>query len=95
VVEPYCPPERRVTGFRDHLKAEKEFGPRGEGQHNRTYRVYFSTFTATFGTNPSANKSARNSFRKTRDAPVKAELDKLKAELERLPERWEFVSRSF
>ena len=31
--------------------------------------------------------------RKTRDAAVKAQLDRFRAELEKLPERWEFVER--
>jgi len=42
LLEPYCRPEWRVTGFRDHLKAHKEFGldPNGEGQQ-QNLRVYF------------------------------------------------------
>jgi len=32
-------------------------------------------------------------YKKTNDAVLKAELDRLTAELERLPERWKFVAR--
>ena len=32
-------------------------------------------------------------YKKTNDATLKAELDRLTAELERLPKRWKFVAR--
>jgi hypothetical protein len=41
VLEPYCEPQWRVTGFRAHLKAsEQQFGPDGEGQQ-QGLRAYF------------------------------------------------------
>jgi hypothetical protein len=34
-----------------------------------------------------------NWYKKTKDAAVKMELDRLTAELEKLPERWDFYVR--
>jgi hypothetical protein len=74
------------------LKAE--FGPSREGQQ-QNLRVYFG------GIHDSVRKLLSGQigklhyrYRKTNDAAVKAELDRLTAELETLPERWNFVLRS-
>ena len=48
LLEPYCRPEWRITGFRDHLKRHEEFGPGGEGQQ-QNLRVCSRVFTAMYG----------------------------------------------
>jgi hypothetical protein len=95
VLAPYCQPEWKITGFREHLKPVEEFGPSREGQQ-QNLRVYFA------GIHDSVRKLLSGQigkfnyrYKRTKDAAVKAELDRLMAELERLPERWNFVSRSF
>jgi hypothetical protein len=92
LLEPYCQPEWRITGFRNHLTREK-FGSEGEGQQ-QVLRVYFA------GIHESVRKllsiqiaKLTHRYRETKDATVKAELDRLTAELEGLNERWEFVER--
>jgi len=94
VVAPYCRPEWRVTGFRDHLKRSDEFGPGGEGQQ-QNLRVYF-------GGNPrqcpaaasNADQRARYSLSKDEGFAAKAELDRLTAELAALPERWDVKAKA-
>jgi hypothetical protein len=95
VLTPYCRPEWRIAGFHEHLKPIEQFGPSGEGQQ-QNLRVYFSGIYSNVRQLLQARVTALETrYRKTRDAAVKPELDRLKAELERLPERWNFVSRSF
>ena len=93
VVAPYCRPEWRVAGFRDHLKRNDAFGPGGEGQQ-QNLRVYFAGIHANvrqlFQTRINGLDTR---YRKTKDLAAKAELDRLTAELAALPERWEFVAR--
>ena len=93
LLAPYCRPEWRVTGFRDHLKPHEEFGPGGEGQQ-QSLRVYFGgIYSNVRYLLQTQIKRLNNRYRKTKDAAVKAELDRLTAELEKLPERWEFIAR--
>ena len=93
VLEPYCRPEWRVAGFREHLKRHEEFGPGGEGQQ-QVLRVYFSGIHMCIRKMLSAQIGKLNyRFKKTGDAEVKAELDRLTAELPALPETWKFVAR--
>ena len=93
MLAPYCRPEWRVTGFRDHLKRHEEFGPGGEG-HQQTLRVYFGGIHDSVRKLLSRQIGGLNScYRKTNDAALKAEVDRLTAELKTLPERWEFVER--
>ncbi len=40
VLQPYCRPAWRITGFHDHLKQQGEQGPDSEGQQ-QVLRVYF------------------------------------------------------
>ena len=92
VLAPYCRAEWRITGFREHLKRHEEFGPGGEGQQ-QVLRVYFSGIH-TCVRKLLASQIGKLNYRckKTNDAMLKAELDRLTAELTALPERWKFVS---
>jgi hypothetical protein len=89
VLAPYCQPEWRIRGFREHLKPSEQFGLSGEGQqfggiHDSVRKLLSSQIG-----------KLNYRYRKTKEATVKAEIDRLTAELERLPERWEFVSLTF
>jgi hypothetical protein len=89
VLEPNCRPEWRVTGFRHHLKAHDGFGNSGEGQQ-QNLRVYFGGIHDNVRKLLSALIGKLNyRYRKTKDNVVKAEVDRLTAELEKMPERWE------
>ena len=93
VLEPYCQPEWRVAGFREHLKRSEEFGPSGEGQQ-QSLRVYFSGIHSCVRMLLSEQIGKLNyRYRKKNDAALKAEIDRLTAELEALPEKWKFVER--
>ena len=48
---------------------------------------------APFGWEILLNSAEKDRYEKTTDAEVKRELDRLKTELEQLPERWEFRPR--
>jgi len=92
VLAPYCRPEWRITGFREHLKRHEEFGPGGEGQL-QVLRVYFSGIHTCVRQLLAGQIGKLNyRYKKTNDAMLKAELDRLTAELTALPERWKFVS---
>jgi hypothetical protein len=89
VLEPYCRPEWRVAGFRHSLEPCGDSGNDREGQQ-QVLRVYFAGIHGSVRKLLSARIGTLNyRYRKTRDQKVKAELDRLTAELERLPERWE------
>ncbi len=84
VLAPYCDPEWRITGFREHVKAHEgfAFNPSAEGQQQNLRVSAAST--------PTCNLAAQiakldGRYGKTKDATVKAELDRLTAELENLP----------
>jgi hypothetical protein len=90
VLEPYCRPEWRVAGFRNSLKAHGDSGNDREGQQ-QVLRVYFAGIHDSVRKLLSAQIGTLNyRYRKTKDEAVKAELDRLTAELDKLPERWEF-----
>ena len=93
LLAPYCRPEWRIGGFRDHLKPLEEFGPGGEGQQ-QNLRVYFGGIHDSVRKLLSQQIGKLNCrYRKTQDAAVKAEIDRLTTEFATLPKRWEFVGR--
>jgi len=93
VLEPYCQPECRVSDFRHRLKRHDEFGSGGEGQQ-QVLRVYFGGIYDCVRDLLSAQIRMLNQrYRKTNDATIKAELDRLTAELSALPNTWRFVER--
>ena len=82
LLTPYCRPEWRIAGFRDHLKPSEQFGPSGEGQQ-QNLRVYFGGIYDNVRKLLSQQIGKLNyRYRKTQDAAVKAEIDRLTAELE-------------
>jgi hypothetical protein len=95
LLDPYCLPKWRIDQFRQSLTPHAgQFGPDFEGQQ-QVLRVSFA------GIHDNVRKlllaqigSLNYRHRKTRDEAVKAEVDRLNAELEKLPERWEFRARS-
>jgi hypothetical protein len=93
VLQPYCSPAWRITGFRDHLQPCGEQGPDREGQQ-QVLRVYFGGIYDNVRLLLSAQIN-RLSYRyeRTKDAAVKQEFERLKVELEQLPQRWDFRPR--
>jgi hypothetical protein len=92
VLQPYCRPTWRITGFRDHLQHEQG-GPDSEGQQ-QVLRVYFGGIYQNVREllSTQVNKLIRR-YEKTKDLAAKRDLDRLKSKLERLPERWDFKPR--
>jgi hypothetical protein len=89
VLEPYCRPQWEVAGFRHSLVPCGDSGNDREGQQ-QVLRVYFAGIHDSVRKLLSAQIGRLNyRYRKTKDEAVNAELDRLTAELERLPERWE------
>jgi hypothetical protein len=87
MLEPYCRPEWRIAGFREHLKPVEEFGPSREGQQ-QNLRVYFGGIHKSVRKLLSGQIGKLNyRYRKTKDSAVKAEIDRLTAEIENMPER--------
>ncbi len=92
VLQPYCRPTWRITGFRDHLQ-HGERGPDSEGQQ-QVLRVYFGGIYENVRQLLSTQvKKLSYRYEKTKDVSVKRELDRLKSKLEQLPERWDFRPR--
>lgn len=92
VLQPYCRPAWRIAGFRDHLQPHDQ-GSEREGQQ-QVLRVYFSGIYGNIKQLLSTHiKQLNYRYEKTKDAIVKQELDRLKTELEQLPERWDFKPR--
>jgi hypothetical protein len=92
VLQPYCRPAWRIAGFRDHLKPHDK-GHEREGQE-QVLRVYFGGIYDNVRQLLSAQiKRLNDRYEKTKDVVAKQELDRLKTELEQLPERWDFRPR--
>ena len=85
LLDPICQPKWRVAGFRDALRPHAgQSGHESEGQQ-QVLRVR--------GLLAVRIQKLNNWYKKTKDAAVKTELDRLTAELEKLPERWDFNVR--
>jgi hypothetical protein len=88
VLESYCRPEWRVADFRHNLNPCGESGVDREGQQ-QVLRAYFGGIHENVRTLLSAQIGMLiYRYKKTHDETVKAELDRLTAELEKLPESW-------
>ena len=93
MLEPYCRPEWRIKGFREHLKRDQEFGSEGEGQQ-QVLRVYFGGIYESVRKLLSAHIAKLvDRYRKTNDPAMKVEIDRLTMELSALLETWLFVDR--
>jgi hypothetical protein len=69
------------------LKPVEEFGPSREGQQ-QNLRVYFGGIHKSVRKLLSGQIGKLNyRYRKTKDSAVKAEIDRLTAEIENMPER--------
>jgi hypothetical protein len=81
-------------GFRHQLKPHSgQSGHELEGQQ-QVLRVYFGgIYTCVRQLLPARIKKLNYWYKKTNDSAVKAEIDRLAAELEKLPERWDFHVR--
>ena len=89
-LSPTARPEWRVRGFRDNLKPSGESGIGRQGQQ-QVLRAYFLGIHDSVRKLLSARIGTLNyRYRNTHDQGVKTELDRLTAELEKLPERWEY-----
>jgi len=91
VIAPYCKPKWKVEGFRNCLKPSlRQHGLDLEGQQ-QNLRVYFRGIYGNMrGLLCMQIGELNYRYKRTKDAAVKAELDRLTAELEKLPERWEY-----
>jgi hypothetical protein len=92
VLQPYCRPTWRITGFRDHLQhGEQRLDDEGQQQ---VLRVYFGGIYENVREllSTQVNKLIYR-YEKTKDLAAKRELDRLKSKLEQLPERWDFKPR--
>jgi len=88
-LEPYCLPAWRVGGFRHSLEPCGGSGNDREGQQ-QVLRVYFAGIHDNVRKLLSAQIGKLiYQYTKTHDESVKAELDRLTSEFEKLPERWE------
>jgi hypothetical protein len=93
VLDPYCAPKWRVAGFRDHLRPHTQDGVELEGQQ-QILRAYFDGIYKNVRQLLLVEIGKLNyRNRKTKDGAVRAELDRLNAELEKLPEQWNFFVR--
>jgi hypothetical protein len=92
--EPICKPEWTVPGFRGQLRPHAEQSPvELEGQQ-QILRVCFRSIYDCVRELLAARIGKFNySYKQTNDATVKAELDRLTAEQERLPAQWKFYVR--
>ena len=93
VLDPYCAPKWRIAGFRDHLRPCGQHGVDLEGQQ-QMLRVCFG------GIHDNVRRlllmqigKLAFRYRETQHDGVKAELDRLNRELQKLPERWNFYVR--
>jgi hypothetical protein len=93
-LDPYCPPTWYVDEFRSHLAPCREsVGPSLEGQQ-QNLRVDFAGIYRNLRRLLAAEVGRlRFRYNKRKDPALGAKLDRLTAELAKLPERWEFVAR--
>ena len=92
VLQPYCRPAGESPVFGINLQPHDQ-GPDREGQQ-QILRVYFAGIYDNVRELLSTQvKQLKDRHEKTKDAVVKQDLDRLKTELERLPERWDFRPR--
>jgi hypothetical protein len=93
-LEPLSSPPWRIAGFRDNLRPRMapSWGLDLEGQQQvlcvyvaAIYRSIRALLYEQIG-------KLGGRYAKTKDAKVKAEIDRLVAELANMPERWEFRS---
>ena len=95
LLDPYCRPTWFIEGFRNHLRPDKgQFGPEFEGQQ-QNLRVNFGGIHANVR-HMLISRIGRLGARycKCKDPAVRAEIDRLNAELAKLPTQWAFVSRN-
>ena len=95
LLDPYCRPTWFIEGFRNHLRPDKgQFGPEFEGQQENL-RVNFGGIHANVR-HLLISRIGRLGARycKTKDPAIKVEIDRLNAELAKLPAKWNFVCRA-
>ena len=93
LLDPICQPKWRAAGFRNKLKPHGHEGHQLEGQQ-QNLRIYFGGIYTCVRQLLAVRIGKFNyQYKKTTDPAVKAELDHLTAELEKMPERWEFYVR--
>ena len=94
LLDPICEPKWRIAGFRYELRPHAgQSRPELEGQQ-QVLRVYFRSIYICVRELLAARVDKLNySYKQKNDPAVKAELDRLTAELEKLPEEWEFHIR--
>jgi hypothetical protein len=93
LLEPHCS-RWQVDGFRDNLfPSDKRSGAELEGQQ-QVLRVYFSGIYRSIRAILKREVTQLIiQHAQSKDETVKAEIDRLTAELAKLPERWEFYAR--
>jgi hypothetical protein len=81
LLAPYCRPEWRITGFRDHLKLSEGFGPSGQGQQ-QNLRLNLAGIHANVRKLVARQiRRLDNLYRKNKNAAVNAELAAKRVEM--------------
>jgi hypothetical protein len=94
LLDPVCMPKWRVAGFRDQPMPHAGQLPHELEGHQQVLRVYFGgIYTCVRQLLAVRINKLNYQYKKTNDPTVKAELDRLAAELEKLPERWDSYVR--
>jgi hypothetical protein len=95
VLEPYCWPEWRIAGFRDHLSPLANNGPTGNDQQQTLIRYFVGIYQCVRSMLSIEVERLNYRLRHTADLAMKAEADRLTKQFAALPQRWQFVDGSF
>jgi hypothetical protein len=94
LLEPFCAPKWQVEGFRNNLYPVAErSGADLEGQQQGLRGFFGGIYRSVRALLQGWIVSLTGQHGRTKEETVKAEINRLTAELAKLPERWEFISR--
>ena len=87
VLEPYCWPEWRIAGFRDHLISHEKNGS-GQTQQQILAGYFCGIYSCVRNMLALELERLNYRLRQTPNAPVRADADLLTTELATLPDSW-------
>ena len=94
LLDPLCKPTWHVAGFRAELRPHAGQQPHELEGQQQILRVYFTGIYTCVRDMLAAQIGKLNyRYKQKNDPAVKAALDRLTAELEKLPEEWKFYVR--